>query len=33
MENPTKRIIPIKVVSEVVEKIDNVEVYGKARVA
>jgi uncharacterized protein len=32
-EKPVQRIIPIKVVSEVVEKIDNVEVYGKARVA
>jgi uncharacterized protein len=32
-EAPVKRVIPIKVVSEVVEKIDNVEVYGKARVA
>jgi uncharacterized protein len=32
-EKPVMRVIPIKVVSEVVEKIDNVEVYGKARVA
>lgn len=32
-EKLIKRVIPIKVVSEVVEKIDNVEVYGKARVA
>jgi hypothetical protein len=32
-EKPVKRIIPIKIISEVVEKIDNVEVYGKSRVA
>jgi uncharacterized protein len=32
-EKPLKRIIPIKVVSEVVDKIDDVEIYGKARVA
>jgi len=31
-ERPAKRVIPIKVVSDVVGKIDNVEVYGKARV-
>ena len=32
-EKKVNRVIPIKVVSEVIEKIDNVEVYGKARVA
>ena len=32
-EVPQKKIIPIKVVSEVVDKIDDVEIYGKARVA
>jgi len=32
-ETPIKKVIPIKVVSEVVEKIDDVEIYGKARVA
>jgi uncharacterized protein len=31
-EKPTKKVIPIKVVSEVVGKIDDVEVYGKSRV-
>jgi len=31
-EKPTKKIIPIKVVSEVVGKIDDVEIYGKSRV-
>jgi len=31
-EKPLKRTIPIKVISDVVGKIDNVEVYGKARV-
>ena len=31
-EKPVKKIIPIKVVSEVVGKIDDVEVYGKAKV-
>jgi hypothetical protein len=28
-----KRVIPIKVVSEIVAKIDDVEIYGKSRVA
>jgi uncharacterized protein len=32
-EKAVKRIIPIKVVSEVVDRIDDVEIYGKARVA
>lgn len=32
-EKPVKKIIPIKVVSEIVEKIDDVEIYGKSRVA
>jgi len=32
-ETPIKKIIPIKVVSEVVGKIDDVEIYGKSRVA
>jgi uncharacterized protein len=31
-EKPIKKIIPIKVVSEVIGKIDDVEVYGKAKV-
>lgn len=31
-EKPVKKIIPIKVVSEVIGKIDDVEVYGKSRV-
>lgn len=31
-EKPVQRVIPIKVVSEVVDKIDEVEIYGKARV-
>ena len=32
-EKPIKKIIPIKVVSELVEQVDGIEVYGKARVA
>ena len=32
-ETPIRKIIPIKVVSEVVGKIDDVEIYGKSRVA
>ena len=31
-EKPQKRIIPIKVVSEVIGKIDDVEIYGKSHV-
>ena len=32
-EKPVKKIIPIKVVSDVVGKIDDIEVYGKSRIA
>ena len=31
-EKPTKKVIPIKVVSEVVGKIDDIEIYGKSHV-
>ena len=31
-ETPVKKIIPIKVVSEIVDKIDDVAIYGKSRV-
>jgi hypothetical protein len=32
-ETPQKKIIPIKVVSDIVDKVDDVAIYGKARVA
>lgn len=32
-EKELRKIIPIKIVSDVVEKVDGVEIYGKARVA
>jgi hypothetical protein len=32
-EKEVKKIIPIKVVSDVIEKVDGIEIYGKARVS
>jgi hypothetical protein len=31
-EKQKKKVIPIKVISEVITKIDDIEVYGKSRV-
>jgi hypothetical protein len=31
-ELPKKKVIPIKVVSEIVTKIDDIDVYGKSKV-